>query len=283
MKDQAALLRQLMAVERQPEPPRSGGPSAVVVGSGKGGVGKSLLALGLAQVMAAEGCESLLVEGNQNLGSLAVMLGVRPAGRLEDLLDARADPVQLLTRVSEKLWLLPGDSGAEALYGLRPTEQARLHQRLSTVYSRFAAVVVDGGGGIESVVRVAAMRAGRLLVVVTPEPAALSDGFALIKVMTAQMRDLPIDIVVNRALDDREARLAHEKLQVAAERFLRRGLRRIGTIPEDATMRAVSRGRLPLFGPDPAGPAAAAIRDIALVLLREGLAAPAVSAMAVMP
>jgi flagellar biosynthesis protein FlhG len=269
VKDQAAMLRQLMAAERRPEPPEPGGPGAIVVGSGKGGVGKTLIAIGLAHVLAAEDRRVLLVEGNQDLSDLPILLGVRPAGRLEDLLDDRRDPAHLITPVHERLSLLPGDSGAEALYGLGPTERARLHRRLSTLYARFDAVVVDGGSGIESIVRAATMRAQRLLVVVTPEPASLSDGYALIKVMSAQVRGLPIDVVVNRALDDDEAQLAFDKLRMAADRFLRRTLDCIAVIPEDEAMRGVSRVHTPLFGPEPAGPAAVAIRRLARTILRE--------------
>lgn len=273
MKDQAAMLRQLMAAERRPEPPEPGGPGAIVVGSGKGGVGKTLIAIGLAHVLSTEGRSVLLVEGNQDLSNLPILLGVRPAGRLEDLLDERVDPAHLITPVRERLSLLPGDSGAEALYGLGPTERSRLHRRLSTVYARFDAVVVDGGSGIESIVRAATMRAQRLLVVVTPEPASLSDAYALIKVMSAQVRELPVDVVINRALDDGEAQRAFEKIRMAAERFLRRALECIAVIPEDEAMRAVSRGQAPLFGPEPAGPAAIAIRQLARALLSEERAA----------
>lgn len=273
MKDQAAMLRQLMAAERRPGPLEPGGPGALVVGSGKGGVGKTLIAIGLAHVLSAEGRRVLLVEGNQDLSNLPILLGVRPAGRLEDLLDDRCDPAHLITPVHERLSLLPGDSGAEALYGLGPMERARLHHRLSTVYDRFDAVVVDGGSGIESVVRAATMRAQRLLVVVTPEPASLSDAYALIKVMTAQLHELPIDVVVNRALNDDEAQFAFDKLRMATDRFLRRTLECVAIIPEDEAMRAVGRGQAPLFGPEPAGPAALAIRQLARTILREERAA----------
>jgi flagellar biosynthesis protein FlhG len=267
------MLRQLMAADLRLEPPPSGGPGAIVVGSGKGGVGKTLIAIGLAHVLAAEGRRVLLVEGNQDLSNLPILLGVRPAGRLEDLLDGCGDPLQLITPVHERLSLLPGDSGAEALYGLGPTERARLHRRLSTVYAGFDEVVVDGGSGIESVVRAATMRARRLLVIVTPEPASLSDAYALIKVMTAQVGSLPIDVVINRALTAFEAQRAFDKLRVAADKFLQRPLACRAVIPEDEAMRAVSRGHASLFGPEPAGPAAAAIRELARTLLPEERAA----------
>ena len=261
MKDQAELLRQLMATPGASRPsPRPSVP-ILVVGSGKGGVGKSLVAIGIARAHAGAH-RVLLLEGDQNLGTLHIMLGVRPAGRLEDLLDG-GTPEALLTPVAEGLWLLPGDSGAEALYALGPMDRARLHHRLSTLFDRFDAVVVDGGPGIDSVVRVAAMGASGLVVVTTPEPAALIDAYALIKIMHIQVPGLPVDVLVNRAADANEGLEVFERLDTACERFLSHPARFLGWVPEDGALRDAARGGvLPTDGAAN-GPAGRAIREAA--------------------
>lgn len=263
MNDQAAMLRAMMAGRRR-EPVEPSGPPTLVVGSGKGGVGKSVLSVLLAQRLAAEGRRVLLVDGTQNMGNLHVMLGVRQGARLEDLLAEEVRPADLLVPLAEGLSLLPADSGAESLYALGSVDRARLHHRLSWLYDDFDAVVVDAGPGLESVVRVSTMRATRLVVVTVPEPAALTDAYATIKIVQFQVADLAIDVLVNRVGDPREGPQAFERLATATQRFLQRDIRYLGAIPEDDAIRQAVRGpgRLALgLGGSPADTAMSAVLE----------------------
>ncbi len=245
MRDQAAVLRAMMA-ERRPERSESSGPPTLVVGSGKGGVGKSVVSVLLAQRLAAEGRRVLLVDGTQNMGNLHVLLGMQRTHRLEHLLADSVQPKDLLMPVSEQLMLLPADSGDEGLYALAAVDRARLHHRLSALYADFDAVIIDAGPGLESVVRVATMGATRLLVVTAPEPAALTDAYATIKIVHLQVSDLPIDIIVNRVIEPNDGPETFERLATAAQRFLHRELRYLGALAEDDAIRHAVRlpGRL---------------------------------------
>jgi flagellar biosynthesis protein FlhG len=218
----------------------------VVVGSGKGGVGKSVVSVLIAAALAAQGRRVLLLDGDQNLANLHVLLGVRPNARIELMLCGKIGAPELVQLVAPNLWLLPGESGAESLYGLEAVNRARLQHRLSEVYHQFEVVVVDAGTGIENVVRAATMRATTLLLVTAPEPTALTDAYALIKIVQLQLPDFPIDILVNRCLDAHEGRDAFVKLATASERFLRRTLGYAGALPEDESIRLAVRdpGRL---------------------------------------
>jgi flagellar biosynthesis protein FlhG len=230
MRDQAHALRGRASAANAGAP---AAPAAFVIGSGKGGVGKSALSVLLAAELARGERRVLLLDGAHNQGNLHVLLGVRPAARLDALVAGEIEVADLVVPIAERLWLLPGDSGAESLHGMAPVDRARLQRRLSSVYDEFDAVVVDAGAGIESVLR-ATIRASRLVVVAVPEPASLSDAYALIKIAHLQVPSLAVDVVVNRALGDGEAHTAFGRLQLAAERFLRRELRYLGAVSEDA-------------------------------------------------
>jgi flagellar biosynthesis protein FlhG len=213
----------------------------IVVGSGKGGVGKSVVSVLIATAVAAQGRRVLLLDGDQNLANLHVLLGVRPMARMESVLSGKADAPELVQWVWPNLWLLPGESGAESLYALESVNRARLQHRLSEVYRRFDVVVVDAGTGLENVVRAATMRATSLLLVTAPEPTALTDAYALIKILHLQLPDFPIDILVNRCLSATEGRDAFVKLATACERFLRRAVDYAGALPEDESIRLAVR------------------------------------------
>lgn len=240
MKDQAHDLRVLRLPSRA-EPPAPDGPSAVVIGSGKGGVGKSVLSIALAAAFARMGHRTLLLDGAQNQGNLHILLGVRPLAPLSVLLAGEVRPEELLVSVNENLALLPADSGDEALYTLGAIDRARLHRRLSTLYDGFDTVVIDGGSGIDSVVRAGGIRASRLAVVAAPEPASLADAYALLKIVNLQVPSLPIEVMVNRVSADEEGQAVFDRLHLAAERFLRRELGYLGCVPEDDMLRQGAR------------------------------------------
>jgi flagellar biosynthesis protein FlhG len=168
------------------------------------------------------------------------MLGLRPRARLESLLAADADPQDLLVPVADGLDLMPSESGAEALYALTPLDRARLHLRLTSLYDRFETVVIDAGPGIESPMR-AMIRATRLIVVAVPEPASLTDAYALVKIATLRSPGLPIDLIVNRVVSEEEAQAASSRCALAARRFLRRDLGTLGAVPEEEALRRAAR------------------------------------------
>ena len=120
----------------------------IVVGSGKGGVGKSVVSVLIATALAAQGRCVLLLDGDQNLANLHVLLGVRSKARMESMLGGEIDPPGLVQSVAPNLWLLAGESGAESLYALEAVNRARLQHRLSELYHRFDVVVVDARTGI---------------------------------------------------------------------------------------------------------------------------------------
>jgi flagellar biosynthesis protein FlhG len=236
----------------------------IVVGSGKGGVGKSVVSVLLATALAARGRRVLLLDGDQNLANLHVLLGVRPGARVESLLRGEIAAPELVQPVAPNLWLLPGESGTESLYALEALDRARLQHRLSELYEQFDAVIVDAGAGLESVVRAATMRATRLLVVTAPEPTALTDAYALMKIVSHQLPDLPIDILVNRCLDADEGRDAYVRLATACERFLRLGVRFVGALPEDQSIRLAVRDPRRLLETIQSTPAAQTLKTTVL-------------------
>lgn len=242
MKDQASALRARPA--RAPLAPMHGDVRALVVGGGKGGAGVSVLSVLIASAMARRGRRVLLMDAALNQGNLHVLLSRPPVLTLRSLLAGEASPHELVIPVCEGLWLLPAESGAEVVHALTPMDRARLHVRLATLMDDYDVTVVDAGTGIDSVLRSALSRASRLLAVTTPDPAALADTYALIKILSLEAPGLPVDVLVNRVRDEAEGHTAWRRLEDAAGRFLGRSLDWLGSVPEDEQLvRAVRESR----------------------------------------
>jgi flagellar biosynthesis protein FlhG len=219
----------------------TGETSRIVVGSGKGGVGKSVVSVLLAAAAAERGREVLLLDGEQNLANLHVLLGVGARGSIESVLGGRARAEDLVQPVAENLWLLASESGAEGLYALNALERARLHSRLIELCRRFEVVVVDAGAGIEGVVRAATLGADRVLLVTTPEPTALMDAHALVKILSLQAPHIPIHVLVNRSEGPAAGQQAFARLAAASEQFLDRRLHLAGVLLEESPIAAAVR------------------------------------------
>ena len=219
----------------------TGDTCRIVVGSGKGGVGKSVVSVMLAAAAAERGREVLLLDGEQNLANLHVLLGVGARGSIESVLDGRVTADALVQPVAEHLSLLPSESGSEGLYALAAVERARLHQRLVELCRNFEVVVVDAGAGIEGVVRAATLGADRVVLVTAPEPTALMDAHALIKILSLQAPHIPVDVLVNRCADEDEGQGAFARLSAASEQFLNRRLDLVGILLEEQPIAAAVR------------------------------------------
>ena len=257
MNDQASALRtaaaRAAAAARAPRSSAGGfsdGASndastrAIVVGGGKGGAGVSVLSVLLASAIARSGQRVLLLDATLNMGNLHVLLSRPPGYTLRAVLAGEAAPHELVIPAGERLWLLPAESGAEALHALTAMDRARLYVRLTALMDDYDVTVVDAGTGLDTVLRAALTRASRLVAVTTPDPAALADTYALIKMVSLEAPALPVDVLVNRVRDAAEGEAAWQRLEGAAARFLGRTLGWLGALPEDEQLlRAVRESR----------------------------------------
>jgi flagellar biosynthesis protein FlhG len=95
--------------------------------------------------------------------------------------------------------------------------------------------------------------------VTLPEASALTDAYAVAKILSTQLPHLPIDVVINRVQSSEEADAAWERLATATARFLGRGLGFAGAIPEDPDMRTRFSRAPQLLLQQPSGPALSAV------------------------
>ncbi|HEY8486207.1 MAG TPA: MinD/ParA family protein [Limnochordales bacterium] len=272
MSDQAESLRRLVgyAAGRAAAPAPSwgsGGPGrlarVLAVTSGKGGVGKTNLAVNLCLALRELGQEVALVDADLGLANADLLWGVVPRYHLGDVAAGNCSVSQALVRAPGGVHLLAGASGLAELADADPATLRRLLEELRALDRMVDLVVVDTGAGIARQVMDFLGAAREVLLVVTPEPTSLTDAYSLVKVASSRYPSTRWYTVVNMAGSQREGALVAERLASVARRFLSVELVNLGWVPrDDEVSRAVMR-QVPLLLCAPRSAAAGAIRAVA--------------------
>jgi flagellar biosynthesis protein FlhG len=257
-----SLSRFLGASER---PPATAAPAArvVCVASGKGGVGKSVLAANLAVARASRGEKVLLVDFDAGLANLHLLLGLAPTHDLGHVLDGTVDARAAVIEGPAGMRLLSGGVGRHTLANPTRRELDRLFQALRPLEQEYDLLVVDHGAGIaySTVAHLAA--ASTLLLVTSHEVTALSDAYALYKRARAVNQHLRVGLVVNRTPDEASALAAWERFKGVALKFLGESPEYVGWVPQDDAVQRSVQTRTPVTLAEPRSRAAAALQKVA--------------------
>jgi flagellar biosynthesis protein FlhG len=238
-------------------------PRIIAVASGKGGVGKTNVAANLAVALARRGQRVCVLDADLGLANLDVLLGLSPKLNLLHVLRAERRLAEVIIEGPAGVRIIPAASGFEELTALGPTERLRLLDEVDALGSSLDVLLVDTAAGISSNVLYFTAAAAEVLIVLTPEPTALTDAYALVKVLAARYGRREFLVVVNMAAGAADAEAAFGRLARVAERFLRVRLEYQGYVPFDEAMPRAVRQQQPVVLGAPGTPASQALVDLA--------------------
>ena len=242
----------------------------VAITSGKGGVGKSNFILNLAIAMSIRGKKILLIDADMNLSNIDVLLGVYPQYTLTNLMDDVITVEQLLIEGPKGIKILPASSGDFAIMNNQKEYQRALIQAYMELRSNFDYILIDTGAGISDNTIDFVVSSDKVIIITTPEPTAITDAYAMIKVLYYRLKNPDLNLVINMVQTEEEGKNIFNKINTIVQHFLNKTIKFLGNIPLDKSLPEAVKEQIPILIKRPRSVASASIHNIAMVILKEG-------------
>ncbi len=243
MNDQAEKLRKMASSIRQQieedimNKPRQ--TRVIVISSGKGGVGKSTIALNMSLVLCTYNKKVILMDADMGLANIDIMLGIVPEYTIQHVVQGRKKLKDIIIEGPAGVKIIPGGSGINELANLNDNELNRLIQELGKVDGEYDYMIIDTGAGISRNVVSFLLAADDVIIVTTTEPPSLTDAYGTVKTIIRQSYTGKIYLLVNKVGNSTEGLMVAEKFRIACNRFLNTDLIPIGNVVNEP---AVSEG-----------------------------------------
>jgi flagellar biosynthesis protein FlhG len=242
-------------------------PSLIAVASGKGGVGKTWLAITLADALARMDRRTLLFDGDLGLANVDIQLGLTPPHDLATVLAGRVSFADAVLRPPGAGFdILAGRSGSGSLSSIDAARLDRVLGLLRDAAARYDHVLLDLGAGIDRPTRTLAAAADRLLVLATEEPTSLTDAYAVLKLHAADGAREAARVVVNQAASRAAGERVYETLRRACATFLGHAPPLAGIVRRDERVPEAVRRQMLLLTRSPGSPAASDVEAVARAL-----------------
>ncbi|MBL7107553.1 MAG: MinD/ParA family protein [Phycisphaerae bacterium] len=218
----------------------------IAVTSGKGGVGKTNISVNLATCLKACGKKVLLFDADLSLGNLDILLNTTSRYNISHLLSGKKNLDQVIHTTENGIDIICGCSGMAEMADLTQFQRHRLINDLNSIANNNDVIIVDTGAGICKDVMAFCMFSDELLLVTTPEATAMTDAYAMIKVLAKNGYGGSINLVVNMAADIAEGKKTYQQIAGVAMRFLDTAVYSAGILLRDNSLIESVRQRKPV-------------------------------------
>jgi len=192
----------------------------LAVTSGKGGVGKTNIAANLAICMAANNKKTVLLDADLSLGNLDIIMNINSKYNISHMINGRKSLEEIIHTGPEGVEIICGVGGLEELANIGEFQQQRLLKKLEIFSHENDTIVIDTAAGISKSVVGFCLASDQTLVVTTPEPPAMTDAYAVIKVLSAHNYTGRISLLVNMADTVAQGKRTYKQVSSVASRFL---------------------------------------------------------------
>lgn len=262
MFDQATGLRQRVNGVRKSR--------LIAVASGKGGVGKTNLAVNLGLALQKKMQKVLLIDADLGTANIDVLLGLTPRYHLGHFFNGEKDFEDILVEGPGDLKILPGTSGLEEYLNISRKQVARLSLLSSHLELNYDIILVDIGAGVHNNIINFISICDEVIVVLVPEPTAIMDAYSLVKILHNHQYSGKINLLINQVNSLQEGKGILERMSKVIKDYLGIEADIVGYIPFDNHLRQAVKKQKALLDLYPGSKAGQAFLEIADKLLAAG-------------
>jgi flagellar biosynthesis protein FlhG len=212
----------------------------ITITSGKGGVGKSSIVSNLAYLLGKRDMSTYILDADLSLGNIDIMFGMFPKFNVKDLIEGTKGINDIICEGPSGIRVIPATSGVAELSELSPDERNILFSSFKELPDHDF-LLVDTSAGISSNVVYFNAISEDIFVVVTPDPASLTDSYAVIKVLNKRTGRKDFNIILNMVRSEQEALDIFKNILSVTDRFLDVYLNFFGYLPTDANINLATR------------------------------------------
>lgn len=244
MPDQAEKLRELVNIHNNHKK-SSSGARIIAVTSGKGGVGKTNLAVNLSIHLSHLGQKVTLIDTDLGLANIDLILGISPEYHLGHFVSGERRLSEIIIEGPSGVKVIPGGSGFQELADINEYQLDKCLNQISCLEAETDIIILDTGAGISSKVVHFILAAEEVIVVTTPEPTAIADAYGVIKVLARRNSAAKVYIVVNMVQREEEGEQVLNRLVMVAEKFLDFRVEPLGMVFYDSSVMQAVRQQQP--------------------------------------
>lgn len=212
-------------------------PHVIAITSGKGGVGKSSIAVNLGLALARGGSRVCIFDADTGLANINILLGLTPRMTLEHVLFGSKTIEEIMLEAPYGMKVVPGANGISECATLQGRQQLRLTRELARIETAFDYLLLDTAAGIADDTLEFVTAAHHALIVITPEPTSLTDAFSLVKLMARRRRGISVQVVVNMCPNLIAGREIFQRFQTAVKKYVGVEVHPLGYLLRDESLR----------------------------------------------
>jgi flagellar biosynthesis protein FlhG len=263
MTDQAEQLRELMKNRENGKNGQEDKTRIIAVASGKGGVGKTNIAINLAIAYAQLEKKVIVMDADLGLANVNVVLGIIPKYNLYHLIRRQKKMNEIIMETDYGIRIVAGASGFSKIANLSDEERENFIHELSTL-SNADVIIIDTSAGVSNNVLSFIAAADDAIIVTTPEPTAITDAYGIIKIIATEIENinLGLKLIVNRVKSVTEGKKVAERMINIAGQFLNLKVDYLGYVYDDQGVGSAVVHQKPFMAMEPNGKAAICIKHI---------------------